>query len=82
MSNEELSAMYDELGKGIRSLCELVEGVELVALTIKQNAPQSLHSETTIFLRLSEKMLGFLHNYLEMKGKCKNDNRRENCKIT
>lgn len=35
MSNEELSAMYDELGKGIRSLCELVEGVELVALTKK-----------------------------------------------
>lgn len=35
MTEEELSAMYDELGKGIRSLCELVEGVELVALTKK-----------------------------------------------
>ncbi len=35
MTNEELSAMYDELGKGIRSLCELVEGVEIVALTKK-----------------------------------------------
>ena len=33
MTGEELSAMYDELGKGIRSLCELVEGVELVATT-------------------------------------------------
>lgn len=35
MTNEELSAMYDELGKGIKSLCELVEGVELVAATKK-----------------------------------------------
>lgn len=35
MTNEELSAMYDELGKGIKSLCELVEGVELVALKNK-----------------------------------------------
>lgn len=35
MTNEELSAMYDELGKGIKSLCELVEGVELVALKSK-----------------------------------------------
>ena len=35
MTNEELSSMYDELGKGIKSLCELVEGVELVALKNK-----------------------------------------------
>lgn len=35
MTNEELSVMYDELGKGIKSLCELVEGVELVSLTKK-----------------------------------------------
>ena len=35
LTNEELSAMYDELGKGIKSLCELVEGVELVALKSK-----------------------------------------------
>lgn len=33
MTNEELSAMYDELGKGITSLCELVESVEFIALT-------------------------------------------------
>lgn len=30
MSDEELSAMYDELGKRIRSLCELVESIELI----------------------------------------------------
>ena len=35
MSNEELSIMYDELGKGIKSLCELVEGVEIAALKKK-----------------------------------------------
>ena len=35
LTNEELSAMYDELGKGIKSLCELVEGVEMVALKSK-----------------------------------------------
>ena len=35
MSNEELSIMYDELGKGIQSLCELVEGVEIAALKKK-----------------------------------------------
>lgn len=33
MTNEELSAMYDELGKGITALCELVESVEIIALT-------------------------------------------------
>lgn len=33
MTNEELSAMYDELGKGIQSMCELVEGIEIIALT-------------------------------------------------
>lgn len=33
MTNEELSAMYDELGKGIASLCELVETVEFIAMT-------------------------------------------------
>ena len=30
MTDEELSAMYDELGKRIRSLCELVESIELI----------------------------------------------------
>ena len=30
MTEEELSAMYDELGKRIRSLCELVESIELI----------------------------------------------------
>lgn len=33
MTNEELSAMYDELGKAITALCELVESVEIIAIT-------------------------------------------------
>lgn len=33
MTNEELSEMYDELGKAITALCELVESVEIIAIT-------------------------------------------------
>ena len=36
MTNEELSAMYDELSKAITALCELVESVEIIAITKQQ----------------------------------------------